>query len=175
MIKVAMAYGKFIPARKFSGTRKDGTKYSGESPAGYSGLFRANVTYANGKRVFAEDGDEVYSVSDYFFNRDESSWETVNDSMDKFYGAIVPRDGTYGCQYGFGGDEGDGLIDFFAKERIEVPKPMKFELFGTEYVMSWYYCGEDCPYDCACPGCKDPDSDHGEGCCCKDCTYRPQR
>jgi len=138
-----MGYGKFSPARKFSGTRMDGSHYSGETPNGYTGMFRAKVTLANGKEILTEYGCNVYSVSNYFFERDNNSWETVNEFMKKFYGPIVPYDGSYGCQYAFGGDESDGLIDFFAKERVELPRPMKFELFGNEYLLTWYYQSEE--------------------------------
>lgn len=141
-----MSYGKFVPARKYSGTREDGTTYSGEIPAGYSGLFRARISNVDETPILDDNGVKLYrytSVSDHWFNKDESIFEIVNDCMENKYGCIVLDGKPYGAQYGFGGDECDGLIDFFAKERVKLPEPMKFEAFGKEYLMTWYYASYD--------------------------------
>ena len=178
------SYGKYYPVHKFDGKRSDGTEYSGETPAGYGGLFRADVTDMDGNSL------HDYSVADYFLglkNPDENedtyknlnfeTWEIINEHVRDVLSKHMPeQDDKYHWQCGFGGDEGDGLIDFFCKEKIDLPPPSIFRVYGKSYRMTWYYDGDDdeCLPDCKCENCKDPDSDHGEHCCCRDCTYRPR-
>lgn len=173
------SYGSYIASRKFSGKRSDGTEYSGETPAGYCGVFRAHITDINGNKL------HEYSVSDYFLalkNPDGNeytgkdmnfeTWEIVDEQISRVLCKHMPKrtHSSYHWQSGFGGDEGDGLVDFFCEQKVTLPPLSIFHLYGKLYKMTWYYCGDDdeCPPDCKCENCKDPDSDHGD-CCCREC------
>jgi hypothetical protein len=143
-----MPYGNFKPERKFGGTRPDGSKYSGKTPAGYAGLFRATVTYQNGQPILRSDGTVQYDVPEHFCDEDAEngesyaySWSCIDRIMFEELEKNFPNTtGThYHIQYGFGGDDSSGLIDFFTEVQLEIPEPIYFELYGKKYRMTWEY------------------------------------
>lgn len=137
-------YGKYLESEKYSGVRSDGTTYTGERPAGYTGLFRGHVTDIDGNKL------HEYSASDYFLklqnNENElnfETWNIINDELSKFAEKHMPSDEeSHHWQCGFGADEGDGLIDFFCKQKVKIPPPMIFEVYGKKYEMTWTYVGD---------------------------------
>ena len=143
-----MPYGNFKPERKFGGTRLDGSKYTGKTPAGYTGLFKATVTYQNGEPILRSNGTVWSDVSDYFCHEDikngvkkYASWSFIDKIMFEELEKNFPNTtGTsYNIQYGFGGDESSGLIDFFTEVQLEIPEPIYFELYEKKYRMTWEY------------------------------------
>ena len=143
-------YGKYQPVEKYSGKRSDGTEYSGETLAGYSGSFHGSVTDMNGNTM------PEYMACDYFLTlrnpknntlRDDAlnfeAWEIIDSYISNSVCKYMPKhDYNYYWQSGFGGDEIDGLVDFFCKEKVELLPPVIFRLYGKSYKLTWHYCGD---------------------------------
>jgi hypothetical protein len=143
-------YGKYLEREMISGFRRDGTEYNYERPAGYTGLFRGHVTDIDGNKL------DDYNACDYFLtlrnpeNNDLTdgalnfeTWDMINDQLSNFIGKHMPKqEDKYHWQCGFGGDESDGLIDFFCKQKVKLPPPMIFEVYGKKYEMTWTYSGD---------------------------------
>jgi hypothetical protein len=135
-----MPFGKFHPAKSEIITRLDGTTVPLDTPPGYGGLFWG--------RVYDSDGNRIRRASDYF-------WELGQDNMeDEFrYWYVIDelihqhclkyihpyRGYAHHYQSGFGGDESDGLIDFWVKEPIPEMPDMPFEIEGEKYILKWEY------------------------------------
>jgi hypothetical protein len=146
MVKMAY-YGKYLEKETFVGIRRDGTEYSGQRPAGYTGLFRGHVTDIDGNKI------HEYSACDYFLDLKKpenddgglnfETWEIINQQLGEFVKIHMPQqEDEYHWQCGFGGDESDGLIDFFCKQKVKLPPPMIFEVYGKKYEMTWKYYGD---------------------------------
>jgi hypothetical protein len=107
---------------------------------GYGGLFWGSVSN--------EDGSNIEYASDFFFKVEENgkeAWDIINDKLHlhlhKHIGKVDRL--KYHWQCGFGGDEMDGLLDFWLPTQIECPPDMKFKILGEKYVMSFNYGGDD--------------------------------
>jgi hypothetical protein len=107
---------------------------------GYGGLFWGSVRN--------EDGSDIEYASDFFFNVDDNghdAWDIIND---KLYFHLRKHIGqvdliNYHWQSGFGGDEMDGLLDFWLPTQIECPPDMQFKILGKNYIMSFKYDGDN--------------------------------
>jgi hypothetical protein len=143
-----MPFGKFIPAKTETIKNIRGELVSYSSPAGYGGLFWG--------RVYDSDGNLIRLASDYFWDLGQANnpeydfqyWEDIDkligEHCEKY---IYPyRGDDHHYQYGFGGDESDGLIDFWVKDPIPEMPDMPFEIAGKKYVMKWDYSSGD-PHD----------------------------
>jgi len=140
-----MPFGKFIPARNDIITRRDGTKTTLNTPPGYGGLFWG--------RVYDKDGQRIHLAEEYFYelaktNKERSDftyWEIIDAEIgkhcDKYIGPFYKSSHHY--QYGFGGDESDGIIDFWLPEQVPEMPPMVFEIRGEKYTIEWEYSSGD--------------------------------
>jgi hypothetical protein len=107
---------------------------------GYLGMFWGSVR--NEDRTALED------AADYFFDivdNGRDAWDIINDKLHrhlrKHIGEVDPI--KYHWQCGFGGDEMDGLLDFWLPTQITCPPDMKFAILDRKYVMSFSYAGDD--------------------------------
>jgi hypothetical protein len=140
-----MPFGKFIPAKTETIKNMRGELVSFSSPAGYGGLFWG--------RVYDSDGNRIRLASDYFWDlgkvdhpdNDFKYWEDIDELIGeycmKYIDPYSSHDHHY--QYGFGGDESDGLIDFWVKDPIPEMPDMQFEIAGKMYVIKWDYSSGD--------------------------------
>jgi hypothetical protein len=83
--------------------------------------------------VFALYLSIIEGINDEMNNKYFSGYEN-NDPFGKPYGFV---------KYGFGGDESDGLLYFFCKEKVLLPQPLKFDVLKKPYLMNWYYVGDE--------------------------------
>lgn len=134
-----MPFGKFRPAENKIITNIYGEKVPLNTPSGYGGLFWGSVYDAKGKRINL--------ASDYFWDRklplDDQfdAWEHISECIDAHCSKYVAPycDDRHSYQSGFGGDESDGLIDFWAKDPIPEMPDMPFEVAGEKYTIRWDY------------------------------------
>lgn len=118
------------------------------NPEGYYGLFWG--------RVYDQNGKCIYPASDYFMKLAEEKkidtfhyWDTIYELIDAYCKKhITPLvedddDDKYHYQSGFGGDECDGLIDFWLPKQVPDLPDMPFTIDGTSYVLKWVYAGDD--------------------------------
>ena len=106
-------------------TSKSGT-------TGYSGIFWGSVRN--------EDGSQLQYAQDVFFEID-GAWEIINDKLQRHlqkHIGVVDRK-NYHWQCGFGGDEMDGMLDFWLPTPLDCPPDMKFTILNKKYVMSFSY------------------------------------
>ncbi len=140
-----MPFGKFYPAKTERVKTILGEVVTFNTPAGYGGLFWGSV--------YDSDGNAISNAQDYFLelgkahNRyhDYEYWDVIVDFIDEHCLKYVnPYCGDkHHYQSGFGGDEADGVIDFWVEEQLpEMPK-MPFEIAGKSYIMKWYYSTGD--------------------------------
>jgi hypothetical protein len=135
-----MPFGKFYPAKTETIKNIRGETIEHSSPAGYGGLFWGRVYDSEGKRIrMAEDyfwelGKVDHPEDDfkYWYDIDE----LIHQHCLKY---IHPYRGDLHYQSGFGGDECDGLIDFWVKEPIPEMPDMPFEIAGKKYTIKWEY------------------------------------
>jgi len=146
-------YGKYQPAEKYSGKRPDGTEYSGETLAGYSGDFRGSITDIDGNDV------DDYSASQYFLtlrnpknntlkedDMNFETWEIIDNYISNCVSEYMPEcdHKYYHWQCRFGGNDLDGLVEFFCKEKVKILPPMIFKVYDKSYRMIWtYHAGYD--------------------------------
>ena len=143
-------YGKFLPSSVTpSFQRYDGTMTNPLSkPDGYVGLFLGTIFDEDGSkfrclREYA--GQLVQSDSFNLYVLDiEGAWDKINDKLqDHMTKHIGPVAMPYGWQCGFGGDEMDGLLDYWLPTKLACPPEMKFTISGMKYIMKFSYSGED--------------------------------
>lgn len=136
-----MPFGLFAPSRTDLITNKHGETVVLNTPEGYSGLFWG--------RVYDADGNRIKIAHDYFWHLGQVDYP---DDDFKYWGIIDSRIAehcdTYILPYcgkrhhyqsGFGGDESDGLVDFWTEKPIPEMPDMPFEISGNQYVMKWEY------------------------------------
>ena len=114
------------------------------TPSGYYGLFVG--------RVYDSSNNLIHDADTYFWNLDKSSEKIIDlDSigkdlrlhLDKKWHHIETVSSKYYYQAGFGGDEGDGSIDFFLEKKIVCPPDMKFKVYNKNYTMKFIYKHQD--------------------------------
>lgn len=140
-----MPFGKFIPARNEIITNMYGEQVHHSTPPGYGGLFWG--------RVHNKDGKRIRLAEDYFYdlakkNGEETEfvyWEHIDSEIGKHCQKYIDPfyKSSHHYQYGFGGDESDGLIDFWLPEPIPEMPPMTFEICGEKYTIEWEYSSGD--------------------------------
>ena len=133
-----MPFGKFHPAKDEMITTQRGEKVPLKTPAGYGGLFWG--------RVYGPDGKRIKIAQDYFMElgQDEDEfkyWYEIDTLIHQHCVKYIspycgPR---HHYQSGFGGDESDGLIDFWTEKPIPEMPDMPFEIAGKAYVLKWEY------------------------------------
>lgn len=136
-----MPFGKYIPAEEKMIKTIDGDEVLLKTPAGYAGLFWGNVYF--------KENDQFISHAEFYFtdvaennDRDDYEyWELIDGYIGKHCKKYLPKKTheSYHYQYGFGGDECDGLIDFWLPEPVQEMPDMEFTIEGVEYVMKWTY------------------------------------
>ena len=136
-----MAFGKYYPPEEKMITTIKGEQVLLKKPAGYGGLFWGSV-------YFKESGEHIKMAEYYFTDVAESNgndsyeyWETIDDYIGKHckkYIKYTPHK-SYHYQHGFGGDESDGLIDFWLPEPVKEMPDMEFEIDRVKYIMKWQY------------------------------------
>lgn len=91
------------------------------------GLIRAQVYGPNGLIKHADD----------FFDCETDEWVIINDAMKKVLIPILPERGVdkSNWQCGFGGDEGNGLVDYWLPKKIAYLPNVVFKIKGIEYKM----------------------------------------
>jgi hypothetical protein len=136
-----MPFGKYYPAENTMITTIYGDQVPLNKPAGYGGLFWG--------RVYDENEKKIWPASDYFWDLAKSDgheleyeyWELIDSLIGEHCKKYVApySDDDHHYQYGFGGDECDGLIDFWVKDPIPKMPDMPFEVAGEKYVLKWEY------------------------------------
>lgn len=140
-----MPFGKFHPAKNEIITNMYGEKVPLNTPAGYGGLFWGRVFHGNGRRINL--------AQDYFMklakkNGEEDEfiyWELIDAEIGKHCEKYIDPfyKSSHHYQYGFGGDESDGLIDFWLPEQIPEMPPLRFKIRGKKYILRWEYSSGD--------------------------------
>lgn len=140
-----MPFGKFHPAESKLITNVYGRQVPLNMPSGYAGLFWG--------RVYRENGEKISLGSEYFYrlaktNGEENEfiyWDIIYAEIGKHCKQYVDpyfNEG-YHYQYGFGGDESDGVIDFWLPEQIPEMPPLHFTINNEKYVLQWEYSNGD--------------------------------
>jgi len=123
-----------------------GDKMTMGKSVGYNGEFY-------GKIVVKETGESV-DQDDFEYDENgelSNDWDFIYDTMDGHFDKYlldtftqaelrtINENSDYMFYHGFGGDEGDGIFNFFSPKKIPLPPPMEFTAPGTgeTYVMSF--------------------------------------
>lgn len=142
-----MAFGKFIPAESKIITNIYGEKVPLNKPAGYAGLFWGTV--------FDENGGKIDVASDYFRelasdlgeDDDFCYWEIIDHAIEQYckkhLRPISDKSERHHYQYGFGGDNCDGLIDFWLPESVPEMPDLEFTIDNKKYTIRWEYSPGD--------------------------------
>jgi hypothetical protein len=142
-----MPFGKFSPAESRMITNSRGEKLPLNTPAGYAGLFWGKVFHGNGRRI--------KNAEDYFCNLAKKNgedyeylyWDIIGEAIDlyceKYIAPLINDHDQYHFQSGFGGDECDGLIDFWLPEPIAKMPPLRININGKNYILRWEYSSGD--------------------------------
>jgi hypothetical protein len=119
---------------------------------GYIGLFWGSVCNEDGTNLkstkkYGEEIVESDSAADYFFDIEDGgneAWDIINDKLHRHLRKHIGEVDhiKYHWQCGFGGDEMDGLLDFWLPTQIECPPDMEFKILGRKYVMYFSYSGD---------------------------------
>jgi hypothetical protein len=134
-----MPFGKFSPAKTEIVKSMSGQEITVNTPAGYSGIFWGTV--------YDSDETPMTGAYEYFMALDDLDTDCLDRISDLIYKHTLTYIDPY-CgehhhyQSGFGGDENDGLIDFWTENSIPEMPDMPFEVAGRQYVLKWDY-----PYD----------------------------
>jgi hypothetical protein len=137
-----MPFGKFSPARNEIITTMGGDKVPLHTPAGYGGLFWGSVYGSDGNKIkraenyFRELGEVDHPEDDYTYWYDID--ELISEHCIKYIGPYR-GDIHHNYQSGFGGDECDGLIDFWTEKPLPDMPNMPFEIAGKRYILKWEY------------------------------------
>ena len=122
-----MPFGKYCPVEK-------------HTPAGYSGLFWGTV--------YGKYGERIANAQDYFRELAEENGvdgfiyeDEISDALEEHCEIYIdPYCGIdYNYQSGFGGDDCDGLVDFWTEKPIPTMPPMYFKICKRIYVMKFEY------------------------------------
>jgi len=125
------------------------------SPKGYYGVFWGSVSNEDGSvptrmKKFGDGEIETENAQEYFYDmkvddRGNDAYDIINDNLHRHLqthiGEVDPI--KYHWQCGFGGDEMDGMLDFWLPTKIKCPPDMKFAILGKNYVMSFSYAEDD--------------------------------
>lgn len=141
-------YGSYKPAKTETiHNRWDGRITTVETPAGYSGLLWGTVHHRNGRKI--------KNAQDYFMKLAETNgeedefayWNIIGDLLSNYCREhIRPLKGdnpSYGYQCGFGGDESDGLIDFWLPVKVPKLPNLKFVIKDKMYTLRWDFTSGD--------------------------------
>jgi hypothetical protein len=136
-----MPFGTFHPAEDKVITTMYGDQVPLKTPAGYGGLFWGHV--------YDSDGKQLCMASEYFLDLGKTDhpeddfkyWYDIDELIHRHCMKYVHpyRGDTHHYQSGFGGDDCDGLIDFWLTEQVPEMPDMPFEIAGTQYVLKWTY------------------------------------
>jgi hypothetical protein len=135
-----MPFGKFYPAKMEIITTSSGEIVETNSSDGYSGLLWG--------MVYTSNNNVIKNAEEYFYELDNNGykyWDMIREFIATYcVNHIEPYCGSNGSyQYGFGGDECDGLIDFWTEKPIPEIPDMSFEIEGKRYVIKWHYSSGD--------------------------------
>lgn len=142
-------YGEKIDSETHQVTSQDGVIKTYKTTPGYTGLFRANITYSDGNLILDHNGKEVYDKAEYFYDDMFTNWHIIQKAMDDGLEEYVDRftclssDTSHNMQCEFGGDGSDGIIDFFTSQPVPLPPPIAFTIDGKSYLMTWCYVEDD--------------------------------
>ena len=140
-----MPFGKFCPAKTEMIKNIHGEMIEFHQRAGYGGLFWGSV--------YGPDGKKIKMANDYFWELgkvdhpedDFKYWydidELISQHCTQYIGPYRGPDHHY--QSGFGGDESDGLIDFWTENPVPEMPDMPFTIAGKNYVLKWRYSSGD--------------------------------
>jgi len=134
--KFKMPFGKFTPSKTDRIKTPCGKIVQTNTSEGYSGLFWGSVYDSNNNPIL-EPQEHFYELDNCGYKH----WDTICEEISKHcLKYIEPYCGTHShYQCGFGGDESDGLIDFWTEKPIPEMPDMLFEIDGDKYVMKWHY------------------------------------
>lgn len=137
-----MSFGKFHPAQNKMIKNMYGEKIPVNTPAGYAGLFWGTVYTSNGKKL--ESAEEYFMTLEEKQEDDELDYcDIISDKIAEYcmrqLGPLCGNDPDYHYQSGFGGDEADGLIDFWLPVKAPELPDMKFVIENKEYTLKWEY------------------------------------
>lgn len=142
-------YGEKIESETYQVTSQEGIIKTYNTTPGYTGLFRANITHADGSLILDHNGKEVYDKAEYFYDDMFTNWHIIQKAMDDGLEDYIIRftssgsEISYNMQCEFGGDGSDGIIDFFTPSPIPMPPKVAFTIDGNNYLMTWYYVEDD--------------------------------
>ena len=136
-----MPFGKFRPESTETTKNMYEEMVTFTNHAGYGGLFWG--------RVYDSDDNLIRLADDYFWELgkvdypedDFKYWYDIDNLIGKHCSKYVdPYKGiNHHYQYGFGGDESSGVIDFFVEKPIPEMPDMPFTIAGKQYVIKWEY------------------------------------
>ena len=120
-----MSFGKYQP--------KDSTL---NTHSGYAGLFWGHI--------YDSKGNEIKNAEEHFMPFEY--WDIIDDAIgehcNKYLGPLIKNNLIYSYQYGFGGDNCNGLIDFWLPVQVSEMPDLKFKIKDEEYTLKWE-CSEE--------------------------------
>lgn len=138
-----MPFGEFNPEEVSFHNVSSGQRVPHFMPSGYSGLFWGKMFYGNGRRINSADNYFVELARKNGENDEYIYWTLIDAAIEKhcedYLGPILKDNEKYTYQYGFGGDECDGLIDFWLPKQVPKMPPLRFKILGKKYILRWEY------------------------------------
>lgn len=118
------------------------------SGKGYGGLLHGSIKE---KKTGRERTEDDFS---YGFDGTRNEYDIINDKLAAHFTAHLNAEpGNYdrkslnkegfNWQSGFGGDEGNGEIDFFLPKKIKMLSPMSFRINNVDYIMTFSFGGDE--------------------------------
>jgi hypothetical protein len=66
-------------------------------------------------------------------------YKLIDELCTRHLKPLMNGDESYAYQSGFGGDESDGLIDFWLPVKVPELPIISFEIYGKKYELRWKY------------------------------------
>ena len=97
--------------------------------------------------MYDSDNNLIPDADTYFWELDKNGYledaDSISKDLDKHlsnnWHSVESSSSKYSYQSGFGGNNGDGLVDFFLENKMPCPKDMKFKVYNKNYTMKFRY------------------------------------
>jgi len=104
---------------------------------GYSGAFCGRI----------EDAAGIVRNEHYFWDINEDSNQYIDEKLQTHIEAHIKGQGVdldanpeFFYQAGYGGNSGEGKVEFLLDDKIAKPPPMEFTYMGEKYTMFFRFC-----------------------------------